>query len=258
MIIFNADDFGYSKNENILIDNAFQSGIIKSSTVLPNFILPSIKYNLQSIGIHLNLVEGRSITKCRTLTSEQGYFFDKKTLLKKFLTNQIDLKELRNEIHSQILLLIKHGFNLSHADSHQSIHSFPVVYKIYAEELEKFGIYKIRNVISKYNFFNNNIYLIRNIIHYIIGFRTVRKFNVLSPDYVIVKAPGLGNPNLTLQDSLALWEYGLKHNYNSKFIYECPCHLGLSNLEVELYNSKEFFYLLNKYHVKVGNYFDLN
>lgn len=258
MIIFNADDFGYSINENYLIDTAFKNKIIQSATILPNFVIPKNTYTYQSLGVHLNLVEGKSLTINKTLTDESGYFYNKKTLLMNLLKCKVDLNELRNEVRAQIILLIDSGFNPSHGDSHQSIHSFPVIYKIYFEELKKAGIFKIRNVISKYNFFETNTSILRPLLHFTNSIITVRRFKPISPDNVLVKAPGLGKPNLTFGESLELWEKGLKNFYNKNTVYECPCHLGLSSLEVELYNSTEFLFLLNKYNVDIGNYFDLN
>ena len=82
-LIINADDFGYSQENNEAIKLGYQNGTITSCSLLTNLngfeivvftILPEI--NEIDLGFHFNIVEGKSITKNRSYyLSSNGSFY---------------------------------------------------------------------------------------------------------------------------------------------------------------------------------------
>lgn len=126
-IIFNADDFGYTKSVTDGIIHACKNGVVKSTTALVN--TPYLEYSYHqakdcpslAVGVHLNLTIGAALTKNRTLSDEQGCFFHSKELLDK----NLDPEEVYQEFKAQI-----ERFNAvfkkmpSHLDSHHGMHDF--------------------------------------------------------------------------------------------------------------------------------------
>ena len=73
--ILNADDFGMSKAHNRAVLDGYNNGFLSSASICangPSFesavneILPECQ-NL-SLGVHLNIIEGKSLTHCPLLT----------------------------------------------------------------------------------------------------------------------------------------------------------------------------------------------
>ncbi|WP_109373400.1 ChbG/HpnK family deacetylase [Proteus genomosp. 6] len=147
-IIINADDFGISPTVNKAIITCFEYGIINSTTILTNMNSTDEAIQLTKelklpIGIHLNLVEGHS------LTSEIKNFpqiYNKKNDKLEFNINRTSLKiqkklssVIRIELEKQICYLLDNGITPTHIDSHQHTHTiFPI-----------FGI--VKSLGKKYN-----------------------------------------------------------------------------------------------------------
>ena len=66
-VIVNADDFGLTQSVNRGIVRAYMDGVVTSTTLMVNMpdtlhaIMLAQKYNLNDIGIHLNLTKGETI-----------------------------------------------------------------------------------------------------------------------------------------------------------------------------------------------------
>ena len=107
--ILNADDFGFDQYHNQAVLEGYINGFLTSASLMTNMqgfesavndILPDCG-NL-SIGAHLNIIEGKSLTKCKKITDDCGNF-DKGYLY--FLINQNDkdmLEEIEQEFRAQI------------------------------------------------------------------------------------------------------------------------------------------------------------
>ena len=79
--ILNADDFGMSGAFNKAVLEGYNFGILKSASLCANGeafdeavndIIPKCE-NL-SVGVHLNIIEGKSLTRPTMLTDEKGNF----------------------------------------------------------------------------------------------------------------------------------------------------------------------------------------
>lgn len=127
-IIINADDFGLSRGVNYGIIDAFNHGVLSSTTLMPN--MPGTSHAIElakknpklAIGVHLTLTTGKPILDLKnSLTTDEGKFHPYKYFLD---GNKVDAHELFNEWDAQIQFLLDQGLVLSHIDSHHHAHSF--------------------------------------------------------------------------------------------------------------------------------------
>ena len=153
-LIVNADDLGADEGRNAGIREAVQAEAVKSVSLLVNGpatgrALKDIrqgKYEGVSIGIHLNLSEGRPL--CSDLRLLAGnVFFPGKTGARHLLLQENVPKlesEVRREVNAQVDFLLKEKIPLNHLDGHQHLHVFPAVRKAVIGAALQYGIPWIR------------------------------------------------------------------------------------------------------------------
>jgi predicted glycoside hydrolase/deacetylase ChbG (UPF0249 family) len=154
-LIVNADDLGSDEPRNTGIFEAIEAGVVTSVSVLTNG--PAFKdairrihssaQNKVSFGIHLNLSEGRPLTRnLRLLVGPDGFFLGKAKVHGLFAQQgDSDLKEeIYREAVAQIEALLNAGIPVTHMDGHQHIQVFPAVIEIAVRVAEKSGIPWIR------------------------------------------------------------------------------------------------------------------
>lgn len=151
-IIINADDFGLNENCSRAIAQAFSENLISSTTAIANGDYLAQAYALaekygfiDKVGVHLNLTEGTPLTdgiKTDAFFCENGVFHGRINRLKK--PSKENLKHLKEELTAQIQRVKDVGFTISHADSHNHIHTCVFLEKAIKEVLFAFGIKKIR------------------------------------------------------------------------------------------------------------------
>lgn len=121
-IIFNADDFGYSKGINYGIIEAHKSGVLTSTTLMMN--MPGTIHGVElskevrtlAIGLHLNISLGKPLTKGKSLVGEDGKFIKPNNLPQGYTYCEEDLeKEIRAQYDKFLELM---GRKPSHLDSH--------------------------------------------------------------------------------------------------------------------------------------------
>lgn len=158
-VIINADDCGMSQYVNEQIEQMIVAGKITSTTVMANMddfegaVALYEKYKDQiSFGWHINLTEGKPLLESQLLL-DKGYYieeggkvvFNGKAFWKKSLSN--DMKnELRKELTAQCNKLRDGGIVISHADSHQHIHTSPSLFWMMPMMLQDLGISKCRRI----------------------------------------------------------------------------------------------------------------
>lgn len=122
--IINADDLGLSHGVNQGILQAYQQGVVNSSSLMTNMpgfdaaIRMIKKHKLQNVGLHVNLTEGKSIltTHNSITTQHQDFYSDFSTL------KQINQVEVYNEIVAQYQKALSAGICINHVDSHYHLH----------------------------------------------------------------------------------------------------------------------------------------
>lgn len=150
-LIVNADDLGADEGRNAGILEAVAAGAVKSVSLLANApatgrALEAVrggKFAGVSLGIHLNLSEGRPVSAGLSLLSGENGFFLGKTAAQRLLLseNRRDLEaEVLREVNAQIEGVLREKMPLDHLDGHQHLHVFPAVRKAAAAAAGKYGI----------------------------------------------------------------------------------------------------------------------
>ena len=254
--ILNADDFGMSKEFNKAVLDGFNNGFLTSASLCANGkafsaavndILPECSG--LGTGVHLNVIEGYSLTKCRFLTDKNGKF-NKGYLYFMLNSNKKEvLNELEAEFRAQIELIKKYT-KPDHIDSHVHVHGIPAIFKLVCKLADEYGIPYVRTqheeiypVPSTQK--NLNIPHFINIIKILllnyftcINKKTLKNFNIKTNDYLI----GVGYTGM--MDSMTV-EYGLKVLKNDciaeALIHPC-CYTG----NIQNSHSAEFAITLDK------------
>ena len=145
-IIFNADDFGFSKGVNHGIIEAFQNGMVRSATmmaVMPGFEHAALlsKQNPElRIGVHLTLAAGRSAGGVyKTITDSEGLFLPQNELIKRAAHCDIDMQEVEVEYEAQIQKILEAGVKPDHFDSHHHTHNLQCVVNVFLRLAKKYS-----------------------------------------------------------------------------------------------------------------------
>lgn len=155
--IINADDCGYNKSINCAIAQMITLKKISSTTIMANMEdLEGAKDLYEqycgeiSFGIHFNLSEGEPLLYSQALL-DYGYYKESegrvimsgKDYYYRPLPRYIR-KEILNEILAQFYCLKDNGFDISHFDSHEHLHTSLGFYPLIPEIIELTGINKMR------------------------------------------------------------------------------------------------------------------
>jgi predicted glycoside hydrolase/deacetylase ChbG (UPF0249 family) len=102
-----------------------------------------------SIGLHFNIVAGRPLGSCPTLTDARtGEFLPLPTLVWKAFTRRIDLGDLDRELEAQLhhaeQLIAPLGVRVTHIDSHRHAHCLPGVFDAVIRAATRRGIGHVR------------------------------------------------------------------------------------------------------------------
>jgi len=135
-LIINADDFGLCESANDAIIELFLDKKISSCTFMIN--MQGVDHALKNledkslknmpIGLHFNIVRGKSILGRSSITDYEGYFLGRKMLFQKTFFNQVKLSDIKLEFEAQINFLLDKNFNISHIDSDNHVLSNPIIY----------------------------------------------------------------------------------------------------------------------------------
>ncbi len=165
-LIINADDLGSDINRNNGIFETVEAGIVRNVSILANGpaledVVNRIKSSKDcniSIGIHINLSEGRPLTEgLRLLTDKDGNFLSKKMALA-LLSGQADMgikDEIEAEIDAQIKKILGYGLNITHMDGHHHIHIIPPVIEAAIKKAREFNINWMRVPDEPVDIYNN-------------------------------------------------------------------------------------------------------
>lgn len=146
-VIFNADDFGYSRAANFGIVDAFKFGVVRSTSILVNtaafgHAVELYKENAPDglgVGIHLNLIKGRPLCSgLETLTDANGNFY--KFSLFDSNKDYFDPNEIETEFEAQINKAFDAGIKLTHIDSHYGIHMQEPLFNVAVKLAQKYDL----------------------------------------------------------------------------------------------------------------------
>ncbi|WP_067516983.1 chitin disaccharide deacetylase [Endozoicomonas ascidiicola] len=130
-LIVNADDFGLTRGVNLGIIEAFQQGIVRSTTLMAG--MPAEQHAAElsrqnpnlKVGIHLRLTAGSamannvdSLLDVSGQLQNQSLFWDNQSM---------NPEEIEKELRAQIEHFLSLGIELSHMDGHHHCHRHPLV-----------------------------------------------------------------------------------------------------------------------------------
>ncbi len=146
LLIFNCDDFGSTHSANVAIRESLETGLATTTTLMVpcSWASEAIKLGENyDIGIHLTLnceYEGyrfRPITKAKSLTTDDGFFFE--TIPE--LYQSADIGEVREELTAQIDWALQNGVDITHFDSHIGpLHLSEKFFQVYLELAVKYNV----------------------------------------------------------------------------------------------------------------------
>ncbi|MCR4952261.1 MAG: carbohydrate deacetylase [Solobacterium sp.] len=146
-LVINGDDLGYTMGNTNGIFQAYEEGILRSTTALTNskYFEQAMKTAQEEhpglgVGVHMTLTLGRPLTDCPSLTNpETGEFYPgRKTVWEK----DPDYDEIYNEWKAQIERYIAVAGHLpTHLDSHHSVHdATPQAKEVAFRLAEEYGL----------------------------------------------------------------------------------------------------------------------
>lgn len=202
-LIFNSDDFGYSAAFNEGIKRGFESGVLTSTCILANGeafdeAVSMLKNDIPEIGlgVHLNIIEGKSLTNCPLLTGEDGCFNN--GYLKMILnsSNSEYLKQIEIEFRAQIEKT-KSVLEVDHINSHVHTHAIPQIFELTCKLAREYGIKAVRTQlelpyfipdIKKHLTLKYPINLVKNLLLNSFSIKNkplAKKYKLLTNDYLI-------------------------------------------------------------------------
>ena len=141
-LIFNADDFGFTRDVNEGIVEAHRSGVLTATTLMANgsefdhAVALARETPTLDVGVHLVVVQGQSVQEPgRSLPSTLGELA--RTLVRKEL-------DVYGEAVAQVRRIVGSGIQPSHIDTHKHTHLFPPVLEALAKVAREFAIPWVR------------------------------------------------------------------------------------------------------------------
>lgn len=151
-LIVNADDHGLNMQRDRGIIEAFERGIVTSSTMIANgtsFTTASAmaKDIGMPIGVHLNLSEEVTLTGPIIGLTDQDNRLPGKIRMREYLLDaNIDRPGIRRELSAQIEKIFAAGLFPGHLDGHQHCHVYPSIAAIVVDLAKEYGIEAVRSV----------------------------------------------------------------------------------------------------------------
>ncbi len=253
--ILNADDFGLSQYHNQAVLEGYVNGFLTSASICANTdafdsavndVLPDCEK--LSIGVHLNIIEGKSLTKCTHLTDKTGKFNKSYLYLLLNSHNNNLMKEIEQEFRAQIER-VKSCAMVDHIDSHVHIHSIPKIFELVCKLAKEFDIPYVRTQHEKPFFVpslkkNLNFKLPINLIKLVLlnyltlkNKKIIKKYNLKTNDYLV------GVTYTSMMDQDAIRSALLK--IENSAIVECLVHPQKSS-----YNYNKEFEILKDINLK--------
>lgn len=216
-VIFTADDFGLSEGANLAILDGIKNGALTSACICANGdffnhamekIVPQIPQI--DLGVHLNIIEGKSLVAHRFLTNSSGEFFRGfiSLLIKSY--NKKFMKEVEAEFRAQIEAVLegakKVGVGVNFINSHVHTHAIPHIFELTAKLAREYKIPFIRTQGERFYFAATTpkpINLLKVVVlNYftIINRAAVKKYNLKTNDFILgVSYTGEMNENTVLE-----------------------------------------------------------
>jgi predicted glycoside hydrolase/deacetylase ChbG (UPF0249 family) len=155
-LVVNADDFGITEGTNRAILDAFQNGIVTSTSLLANGEAFDHAVGLAhenpslGVGVHLTLSEGRAVDDLNRMGAflpelKAGMLpLGNRPFVAALMRGRLPRKKILREFKAQTQKIIIAGIKPTHIDGHKYIHLLPGIASIAAEVAEAYSIPFIR------------------------------------------------------------------------------------------------------------------
>lgn len=157
-LIITADDLGIDEKVNRGIIEAYEKGVLTSTSLLMN--APATQDGIElsknhpglEVGLHLSIVEGISLRNLKSsVTDKLSYFEDRiclkrnwKSFLRNYFTGCINLRELKEEMELQFKAFQSVFKHIPFVNGTQHMHLLPSVFKITLDLSVKFKVGAMR------------------------------------------------------------------------------------------------------------------
>ena len=248
-LIFTADDFGYDEPFNTAILKAFKEGMLNSAALLTNFdgFEQAIDFYSEMkgcrLGVHLNIIEGKSLTS-------RGNFNDGfiKIFQKSFDKKYMDFVE--KEFRAQIEKVLNF-YPAQHINSHVHVHGIPKIFELTCKLAKEYNIPYIRTQyerpyfvpdLKKYLGFSYPVNMMKVTLLNsctLINKNMVKKYNLKTNDFLI-------GVNYTANMDENTVKYGLWAIKNKAETAEILVHPCFYNDGTKNQHYKEFMIFIDK------------
>lgn len=131
-LVVNADDGGLAASTDAAILRCAREGIVRATSVVATGataadFVPAARAAGLDVGLHVNLTQGRPLTRCPSLTGPEGTFLAKGELWRRAEAGHVDDAEIRAEVAAQRERFAALGGEASHVDGHNHVHLLPAV-----------------------------------------------------------------------------------------------------------------------------------
>ena len=156
-LVVNADDFGLAPGVNRGILEAHLAGTLPSTSALVTgsafaeaAAAARDRAPALGIGLHLDLVSGRPLTRVPTLTDPRtGRFHSLAALGRRALLGAVRADEVRRECDAQFAALRLAGIQPTHLDSHRHAHALPGVLPAVLASARAAGVRVVRRPLDR-------------------------------------------------------------------------------------------------------------
>lgn len=152
LLIVNADDLGINSARSHGIFQAFEEGIVRSATLVPNgsHSETAAKWARERklpTGLHLTLTEGFPLSQpddVRSLITGNGEFLGRHEMRRSLAEGLVDPIHIEREIRTQVEWFYDHHGAPTHVDGHHHIHTHPDIVPLLIPVLDRYGIAFVR------------------------------------------------------------------------------------------------------------------
>ena len=157
LLVINADDFGLAPGVNAGILEAHAAGTLSSTSAMVNtpafadgIALARERAPSLGVGLHLNLVAGRPLTRVPSLTdAATGCFHALGALARRALAGAVRADDVRRECDAQLAALTRAGVRPTHLDSHRHAHALPGVLPAVLASAHAAGVAIVRRPLDR-------------------------------------------------------------------------------------------------------------
>ncbi len=151
--VLNADDFGMTSAYNTAILEGYETGILKSASLVANGdayeeavtkVIPACPE--LGVGVHLNIIEGKALAaEIGLLTDSNGVFNNSygQMIIKSYQKKEF-LEQAEKEFRAQIEKIKSSGIKPTHIDSHVHTHAIPPLFELVCKLAKEYEIPQIR------------------------------------------------------------------------------------------------------------------